>query len=1539
MVQFSRPDSDITVGGWNPNPVTPATLWDKIDETSPNDTDYISSGLSTNNDLAEVGLTDVVDPLDDTGHVMRFRARLGVGTIAASCTFALFQGTTQIKTQSQALTGTPTTYSFTLSSPEASGITDYNDLRFRFTATGIGFEEYIDVTWAELEVPEAILQKVISDSSSASEALSITVTLTISESSVGTELITVSTETNKNIPDSAVGDEAFTFNISFTLTESASGSEDTAITAIPPKITDSAAGSDSISIIHNPTIVKIFDAAKGKEVLTSSRTINVTDKSVGKDIIKNSGFAQGQDMQFIFGGQAPEVFQIEVLDNNDNSLMSFSEIDRSGLNYDNPPTLIWSTRDYNMETYELTWDEKGMSQFRIKVTDPSRSMYDTIRRNHKIKAVLGNPARNLSLSLDFETLAAADKLFDWSGNNNVATLVNMQTGGYKNDVLGWFGRAVEFLGEGFNDGVEVDYKPEFSNPNTLTGIMAIQFDTIGNTAAGNGPMLIQFAESSPVTGYTLQHIGGNTLRFAINDTVLTTWDATWIPLLGEWYVIGFVYNNNTLKFYVDGKEYIATKTAGTMTSITAPTAGTKLKIVGDSFFGAVYAFDGAVDEVALYTKAMTAVQMAEYYQRMAVCPRMYFDGFITELGHENGITEYTALDNSVSMLENEVYDLMFEGMLGAASDPTKPNALIYNKYKFDALPDFMNYGSGSSGTGTDFKTDRVAFDVQSNAAVNTLPFAYMIDYNRNTLLEDSNFVIAPLVIERPTESNIYSVPNDTITIFREDTPGAEAVALKFTATSNTINDVLIKIRAPAFFIPSSAFIKIQIRGEDEDTGIETVIVEDVLNPVFNIANEQIWLWAKWDGVNKFTINSDYWLTVVLSGFTVFLTEIGWMASDGDKVVRRKRGGVWDTDSLAINPTHIIHMEGGYEALSEEDYVIKKADGENAIIAEFGKEDASFLPSGFTMFGAAPVFFKVTYFYSSGRQYASDVINRLLAKIGFTAIYTSTGGRTSRLPTHRLPFYAPQGGTIREHLEQIASLVGETLEVLPGKKVSFVAKAETVQIPNFSFEETNAGGVAGNIKDWTVSVTGGANGALLERSSAARLTGTYAMKHVTATGTVASNTKAYLDIADFDPKPSDAYSNNIELWFYLVGTASLPTNTRFRLVLYDYGTFNNANVLISDRLNGGDFTGVTTWNSMRERINRTAFRLSIELDKPGGDSGQFTLYIDDVRLHHENNTLVIIDPNVKASDYGSNRIPGALKARNVLFSTELDKKANIFYINDIETPPKIEEQMSDKMTNTSIVVGGIRKNTLGFSTGPVIGIARNPASVQRYGERLVIGRQDSLKTDKDAYIRAKSKLTQRFTSRSRIKLIGQYPWLIGRILNLFFPKQGAREPLPMAATEVTMDNSSTEINVNRTFVEEGEDIEKNLQRQKMIEGALFPDAIDAPLYFSYVDLPASISPSAVYSAAFGDAVGAKTPYKTLSIMDRRDTGTPNVWMLKVGKSDGAQWNNVPYSIAHTLERFTHIYFKDVGATLLGSKILLEEFSKMPQMWIVMGVFAT
>lgn len=156
MAQFGRPDSDVTVNSWTATP-----LWQKIDESTFSDADFISGDNNTN-DSCEVGLSNVGDPLSSTGHVFRYRYRKSAaGGNARNITVGLYQGGTLIAEQTHnGISETFTAGSLTLTGTQADSITDYNDLRIRFTASGTtggpgGNRRAVQVSWAELEVPNA----------------------------------------------------------------------------------------------------------------------------------------------------------------------------------------------------------------------------------------------------------------------------------------------------------------------------------------------------------------------------------------------------------------------------------------------------------------------------------------------------------------------------------------------------------------------------------------------------------------------------------------------------------------------------------------------------------------------------------------------------------------------------------------------------------------------------------------------------------------------------------------------------------------------------------------------------------------------------------------------------------------------------------------------------------------------------------------------------------------------------------------------------------------------------------------------------------------------------------------------------------------------------------------------------------------------------------------------------------------------------------------------------------------------------------------
>jgi len=132
-VQVARPNADVTDGSWTNESGSAVNLYASIDEAVASDTDYIQSSLSSG-DTCEFSLSTLTDPQSASGHTVYIRYKSN----SANCgvVVRLIQGTTIIAERTYS--DIPTEYTninFTLSESEANSITDYSDLRIRFTKT------------------------------------------------------------------------------------------------------------------------------------------------------------------------------------------------------------------------------------------------------------------------------------------------------------------------------------------------------------------------------------------------------------------------------------------------------------------------------------------------------------------------------------------------------------------------------------------------------------------------------------------------------------------------------------------------------------------------------------------------------------------------------------------------------------------------------------------------------------------------------------------------------------------------------------------------------------------------------------------------------------------------------------------------------------------------------------------------------------------------------------------------------------------------------------------------------------------------------------------------------------------------------------------------------------------------------------------------------------------------------------------------------------------------------------------------------------
>ncbi len=165
MAQFARPDSDVTTGGWTPNG-GPVSLFDTLNEIVIDDADFSESANNPTADLMEVGLSSIDDPVGNTGHVLRYRYQKDAAAgRQIDLTVSLLEGADVIASFVHVNIGNPwVTQAQLLTSPQADAITDYTDLRIRFTANDVGggAARAAQVSFAEFEIPLQLSGTIVS---------------------------------------------------------------------------------------------------------------------------------------------------------------------------------------------------------------------------------------------------------------------------------------------------------------------------------------------------------------------------------------------------------------------------------------------------------------------------------------------------------------------------------------------------------------------------------------------------------------------------------------------------------------------------------------------------------------------------------------------------------------------------------------------------------------------------------------------------------------------------------------------------------------------------------------------------------------------------------------------------------------------------------------------------------------------------------------------------------------------------------------------------------------------------------------------------------------------------------------------------------------------------------------------------------------------------------------------------------------------------------------------------------------------------------
>ena len=186
---------------------------------------------------------------------------------------------------------------------------------------------------------------------------------------------------------------------------------------------------------------------------------------------------------------------------------------------------------------------------------------------------------------------------DVSGNGHAGTLV----GGPTWTPTGRVGGALDF--DGVDDGVEVTNAPALASPTALT--LAAWINSRDPSATASQMVLGKY--SGAVGGpYMLRLNGANRVRFRAGNTQMTT--SAVIPAANTWYHLAATYDGSELRVYVNGVS-VASLPAG------APQADNGLKLTIGRFSDGGSPFNGLLDDVRLYSRALSAGEVLDIFNQ------------------------------------------------------------------------------------------------------------------------------------------------------------------------------------------------------------------------------------------------------------------------------------------------------------------------------------------------------------------------------------------------------------------------------------------------------------------------------------------------------------------------------------------------------------------------------------------------------------------------------------------------------------------------------------------------------------------------------------------------------------------------------------------------------------------------------------------------------------------------------------------------------------------------------------------------------------
>jgi hypothetical protein len=192
---------------------------------------------------------------------------------------------------------------------------------------------------------------------------------------------------------------------------------------------------------------------------------------------------------------------------------------------------------------------------------------------------------------------SGSKVFDLSGNQNI--------GAFEGDthfIPGKFGPALHFDGTG--DYVDCGNDASLE-PNQFT----LCFWVKGIYSGGSKGLISRGTSGSATNNHYYIFFNGGKIYFYIGDGVANNGDDFSTTLIDNtWYHIVAVLNSSKLLVYVNGVKDVTEVTRTIDPGITAKT------VIGALSQGSQYYFNGAIDHVVIWNRALTAIEITQLYR-------------------------------------------------------------------------------------------------------------------------------------------------------------------------------------------------------------------------------------------------------------------------------------------------------------------------------------------------------------------------------------------------------------------------------------------------------------------------------------------------------------------------------------------------------------------------------------------------------------------------------------------------------------------------------------------------------------------------------------------------------------------------------------------------------------------------------------------------------------------------------------------------------------------------------------------------------------